>query len=82
MDTTTGHCQFCSRAFVGKKQTVKGTIKNHERYCIRNPGNGGKQVRVEVETPVGVSLGDESGDARQVSCMHTYNHVYFTADIF
>ena len=66
METTTAHCQFCGRAFVGKEQTVKGTIKNHERYCIRHPGNGGKQVRVEVETPAGVSLGDGGADTQQV----------------
>ena len=38
---------------------MRGTIKNHERYCIRNPANGPQQAEVDVD--------DGSGDTNQVS---------------
>lgn len=50
---STTQCQYCARSFAGKEQSVRGIIKNHERYCIRNPNNspttsgfsGSQQVR-------------------------------------
>lgn len=60
MEVTTANCRFCSREFVGKEQTVRGTLKNHERYCIRNPANGAKHTQAD----------DGSGDTRQVNLLN------------
>ena len=59
MEVASANCRFCSREFVGKEQTVRGTIKNHERYCIRNPANGAKQTQADVD--------DGSGNTHQVN---------------